>query len=222
MINMKKIILINVLLLIVLIGGGITGYYFYNQSVTYLKTENAKIDGQQVVITPPASGKIIDWVVEPGKTVNAGDKLGTIQVPPQPQLGQNDPVNVDIVAPVACTIVQQNVVKNNFVAAGTPLAYAFDLDHLWATANIKETDISDIKTGQDVDVYVDANTGSPLKGKISLIGLTTANTFSLLPSSNTTGNYTKVTQVIPVKISLEGYKGLFLVPGMNVTVRIHK
>lgn len=54
------------------------------------------------------------------------------------------------------------------------------------------------------------------------IGLTTAGTFSLLPSNNSTGNYLKVTQVIPIRISIESYKGLELVPGMNVTVWIHK
>lgn len=222
MINMKRLILINIILLVVLIGGGATGYYFYNQSVTYLKTDNAKVDGQLVSIAAPASGKLIEWVVEPGKTVNAGDKLGTVQVPPRPELGQKDPVNVDIVAPVACTLVQENIVRNSLIAAGSLLAYAFNMDQLWVTTNIKETDISDVKVGQDVDVYVDAAPGTSLKGKIARVGLTTAGTFSLLPSSNTTGNYTKVTQVIPVKINLDGYKGLNLVPGMNVTIRIHK
>jgi multidrug resistance efflux pump len=175
-----------------------------------------------VTISAPASGTLIDWAVEPGKAVAAGEKLGTIQVPPKPELEQKQPVNIDIVAPTACTIVQQTIVKNTLVGAGTSLAYAFNIDQLWITANIKETDIGDVKTGQDVDIIVDAAEGNTLTGKVNSIGLTTAGTFSLLPSSNTTGNYTKVTQVIPVKISLDGYKGLYLVPGMNVTIRIHK
>jgi len=222
MINLKRLILINILLLAVIIGGGATGYYFYNQSVTYIKTDNAKVDGQLITISAPASGTLIDWVVEPGKAVSAGEKLGTIQVPPNPQSDQKEPVKMDIVAPTACTIVQQNIVKNTLVGAGSPLAYAFNMDQLWITANIQETDIGDVKIGQDVDIFLDAAKGNRLTGKVNQIGLTTAGTFSLLPSSNNTGNYTKVTQVIPVKISLDGYKGLYLVPGMNATIRIHK
>jgi multidrug resistance efflux pump len=75
---------------------------------------------------------------------------------------------------------------------------------------------------QTVDVYVDSFPGTALTGKVDQIGLATAGTFSLLPTSNTTGNYTKVTQVIPIKISLDGYRGLGLVPGMSVSIRIHK
>ena len=70
-------------------------------------------------------------------------------------------------------------------------------------------------------MYVDAYPDTTLTGKVEQVGLTTANTFSMLPSSNATANYTKVTQVVPVKISLDS-KSVNIVPGMNVTVRIHK
>ncbi|MCB6949711.1 HlyD family secretion protein, partial [Roseburia faecis] len=53
-------------------------------------------------------------------------------------------------------------------------------------------------------------------------GKATASTFSLMPTDRSSGNYTKETQVIPVKVKLDSYGGLDLVPGMNVTVRIHK
>lgn len=98
----------------------------------------------------------------------------------------------------------------------------YDLNNLWVTANIDETKIDEIATGQDVDIYVDAFPNTTLKGKVQQIGLATAGTFSLLPSSNSTGNYTKVTQVVPVKVSIDDNKGVAIVPGMNVTVRIHK
>lgn len=124
--------------------------------------------------------------------------------------------------PTKATVVQNNVVKDSFVAAGTPLATAYDMSNLWVTANIDETKINDVATNQDVDIYVDAFPNTPLKGKVDTIGLATASTFSLLPSSNTSGNFTKVTQVVPVKITIDDTKGLNLVPGMNVTVRIHK
>jgi multidrug resistance efflux pump len=120
------------------------------------------------------------------------------------------------------TVVQQNAVTNSFVAPGVSLARGYDLGNLWVTANIEETKIEDIKVGQDVDIYVDAYPDRKFTGKVEKLGFATANTFSLLPSSNNTGNYTKVTQVIPITISIDNYNGAELVPGMNVTVRIHK
>lgn len=233
--NFRRILAVNILVLVLLVGGGLATWYFLNQQAKYLSTDNAKIDGQQVTIAATVAGKLVDWTGEIGKTYHAGDKVGSIQTAPQaPSAAAQGPtasgarpagpgpVQIDVTVPITATIVQENAVKNSVVAPGTPLAHAYDLDHLWVTANIKETNINDVKVGQDVDVYIDAYPDSVLKGKVDKIGLATSGTFSLLPSSNATGNYTKVTQVIPVTVSLEGYKGLTLIPGMNVTVRIHK
>lgn len=71
-------------------------------------------------------------------------------------------------------------------------------------------------------MYVDAYPDTTLTGKVEQVGLTTANTFSMLPSSNATANYTKVTQVVPVKISLDSAPSKNVVPGMNAEVKIHK
>ncbi|WP_018132323.1 HlyD family secretion protein [Effusibacillus pohliae] len=222
--NFRRLLAVNIIILVLLVGGGFAGWYFLNQSATYLTTDNAKIDGQPITIAATAAGQLVDWNGEVGKTYQAGERVGTIQVAggAPTAAAAAGPVRTDITFPMSATIVEQTAVKNSFVTPGTPLAHAFDLDHLWVTANIKETDINDVKVGQDVDVYVDAYLGTTLKGKVNRIGLATANTFSLLPSSNNTANYTKVTQVIPVTITFDGYKGLKLMPGMNVTVRIHK
>lgn len=90
------------------------------------------------------------------------------------------------------------------------------------TANVEETEIDEVKVGQTVDVYVDSYPDTTLSGEVEQIGMTTAGTFSMMPSSNGTANYTKVAQVIPVKVSLSQEKSLDIRPGMNVTVRIHK
>jgi multidrug resistance efflux pump len=216
--NFRRMLLVNLLILVLLVGGGIAGYYFYNRSATYLSTDNARIDGQQIAVASPGAGRLVEWTGAPGKHYAANERIGVVQV----MGAAGNPVSVDVTVPADSTIVQSSAVKNSLVGAGTPLAYAFDLDHLYVTANINETDINDISVGQDVDVYVDAFPGTILKGRVDNIGLATASTFSLMPTSNTTGNYTKVTQVIPVTIALEGYRGLALAPGMNVTARIHK
>lgn len=215
--NAKRMFLINIILLVILVGGGFVGYYYYNKSVNYLSTDNAQVAGQQVTIAAPANGKITEWNGTSGDKFKKGDTIGKIQAISDKGASSE----VDVKAPTDGTLVQSKAVKNSITAAGTPLAISYNLDDLWVTANIEETAIDDVKVGQDVDVTVDAYPNMKLNGKVEQIGLATAGTFSLLPSSNTTGNYTKETQVIPVKISLEN-AGEKLVPGMNTTVRIHK
>lgn len=215
--NARRMILINIILLIVLVGGGFTGYYFYNKSVSYISTDNAQIAGQQISIAAPTSGKLTSWDGNVGDHFNKNDKIGTIKV-----TTETGTVDMHVAVPANSTIVQSSAVANSYVAAGTSLAKSYDMSNLWVTANVDETDLNDVKVGQDVDLYVDAYPDTTLTGKVDSLGLATSATFSLLPTSNSSGNYTKETQVIPVKISIDNYGGLDLVPGMNVTVRIHK
>lgn len=215
-----RLILLNIIILIILVGGGFAAYSYYNNTVNYLSTDNAQIAGQQVTISAPASGKLTDWDAKVGDRFAKDEQIGTIF---SAGAGAGTaPSEIRITLPSASTVVQTSTVKDSFVAAGMPLAQAFDLEHLWVTANIEETRIDEVAVDQNVDIYVDAYPNTTLKGKVETIGLATSGTFSLLPNTNATGNYTKVTQVIPVKISIEDYKGLQLVPGMNVTIRVHK
>lgn len=211
-------IILNVIILLILVGGGFGAYAYYNNTVGYLSTDNAQIAGQQVTIAAPANGTLTTWNGNVGSNFSKDSTLGTIDTTD----ATGKPVTMNVTIPTNGTIVQNNAVANSFVAAGTPLAEAYDLNNLYVTANIDETNINEVAVGQDVDIYVDAFPNTPLKGKVQQIGLATAGTFSLLPSSNTTGNYTKVTQVVQVQISIDDNKGEAIVPGMNVTVRIHK
>jgi len=212
--NTRRMILLNVLIILIIIIAGFVAYYFYNQSTLYLSTDNAQIAGQQIPISAPASGKLVTWDGTQGSSFSAGQAVGKVEV------AQGKDVNVPI--PDDGTIVENDAVKNEAVAAGTPLAYAYNLKDLWVTANIKETEINNVKVGQTVDVYVDAFKGTSITGTVDQIGQATTSTFSLLPSSNDGANFTKVTQVIPVRIQIQGYQGIGLAPGMSVTVRIHK
>ncbi|OIK09417.1 HlyD family secretion protein [Bacillus sp. MUM 116] len=220
--SVKRMVLLNIIILIVLVGGGFAVYSYYNKTVNYLSTDNAQIAGQQVTIAAPANGKLTDWTGNVGDHFSKNEKIGTIVSAGTGTGAQAAPTSIDVTLPTNGTVVQTNAVKNSFVAAGTPLAQVFDLNKLWVTANIEETSIDEVAEGQSVDIYVDAFPNTTLKGTVEKIGLATSGTFSLLPSSNSTGNYTKVTQVIPVKISIDDNKGVQIVPGMNVTVRIHK
>lgn len=224
----SRIVLINVIVVLLLLGGGFAVYYYYNQSYYYVSTENARIDGQLITVSAIANGKIADWTGTVGSKFPAGQRLGGIQVagtaaPGEATKSVTTPAvtTQDIVMPANGTIVQQTVVPNSFTAAGTPLAYAYNMDNLWVSANVNETAMNNIAANQAVDVYVDAFPGTALTGKVTQIGMTTAAQFSLLPQQNTTANFTKVTQVVPLVITLDSYKGLNLIPGMSATVRIH-
>ncbi|EJY55440.1 Multidrug resistance efflux pump-like protein [Alicyclobacillus hesperidum URH17-3-68] len=212
----KRLLFIQVIIIVVVVAAGFVGYYFYHQSTQYLRTDDAQVTGQQIVIAAPASGQLSSWNGTEGTQFASGDVIGTISVPSGTRTA-----TVNITAPQTSTIVQNSAVNREFVAAGTPLAYAYNLNNLWVTANIKETQINDVHVGQAVDVYVDAYPGTSFSGVVQQIGLATASTFSLLPQTNTNANFTKVTQVIPVTIRLQTYTGQ-LAPGMSATVRIHK
>jgi len=215
---MRKIVLINILTLVILAAAGIAAYHFYDESVNYVKTDNAKVDGTQLTIASPAAGKLTTFDKQVGDEISKNDTIGEVMA----QGADGRPSKVDLKMPQDGTIVKTQATENGFVGAGTPIAYAYDMNELFVTANIKETELDGVEKGQDVDVYVDGYKDTTLKGEVEQIGFATASSFSLLPSSNGNANFTKVTQVVPVKISLSKDKSLDILPGMNVTVRIHK
>lgn len=210
--NARRLVVMNVVIILVIIIAGFLGYYFYNQSTLYLTTDDAQVSGQQIVIGAPATGKLMNWTGSTGSNVGSGNTIGQIDV-------NGKLMNVSM--PQSGTIVQNDAVDNEIVAAGTPLAYAYNMNNLYVTANIKETDIQKVKVGDAVDVYADAFPGTSITGTVSQIGLATASTFSLMPTTSTNADFTKVTQVVPVKITLQSIPS-GLVPGMSVRVRIHK
>jgi membrane fusion protein (multidrug efflux system) len=77
------------------------------------------------------------------------------------------------------------------------------LDRLWVSANFTERQITNIRVGQRAEVRIDALPGTPLKGEVVGIQPATGAQFSEVPADNTTGNFTKVVQRVPVKIALD-------------------
>jgi multidrug resistance efflux pump len=106
------------------------------------------------------------------------------------------------------------------VNPGQSLVTVYDISDTWVTANVSEIELYRIKPGQEVEIKVDSLGGAMLMGKVEGIAGATAATFSLLPQNNTTGNFIKVVQVVPVKISVDNPGNYVLVPGTSVEVRI--
>jgi membrane fusion protein, multidrug efflux system len=73
---------------------------------------------------------------------------------------------------------------------------------IFITANYKETQLDNMKVGEDVDITVDAYKGTPFHGRVESLGPASQNTFSLIPAQNATGNFVKVTQRLPVRIAI--------------------
>ncbi|AGZ25153.1 MULTISPECIES: HlyD family secretion protein [Staphylococcus] len=214
---MKKMVLINIITIIVLIVIGVVGFYFWNNATSYVSTDNAKVDGDQMKIASPASGEIKSLDVKQGDKLKKGDKVA--EVAAQGEGGQSKDMSIKM--PKDGTIVKTDGMEGSMAQAGNPIAYAYNLDDLYITANVDEKDVADIEKGNDVDVDIDGQKAT-VSGKVDQIGDATAASFSLMPSSNSDGNYTKVSQVVPVRISLDSEPSKNVVPGMNAEVKIHK
>lgn len=106
-----------------------------------------------------------------------------------------------------------------YVSPGTRLLMYHDPASVWIDANVKETDFARLKLGAPATITVDAYPGREFKGEVVRLGHAATSQFALLPSPNPSGNFTKVTQRLPVRISVSQESGL-LRPGMMVEVSI--
>lgn len=119
---------------------------------------------------------------------------------------------------------ERNLSIGELVNANQVVATLVLNQKLWVTANFKETQIENLKQGQKVTISIDALDGKEFKGKVAGFSPATGAKFSMVEPDNSTGNFVKVTQRIPVKIEFEASaKELEEVkPGMNVTVEVKK
>jgi multidrug resistance efflux pump len=209
---------------------GIVGYYRY-ESARYVKTDDARIASNVVAITPEIPGRILEWRVKEGDLVQAGDILGRQDLgsaltsgalSPQ-SLGQVASVAAEkaaIKAPIGGQVIQSTAVVGQMTAPGSSLAVLADVDGLYVAANVKEADIAKVRLGQEARIEVDAFAGREFLGRVESIGLATASTFSLLAQASGGGNYTKIVQVVPIKVAIIDRGGARLMIGMNASIRI--
>jgi len=105
-------------------------------------------------------------------------------------------------APLNGVITRKSVHVGNRVQPGEPLMAIVPTDRLYVTANFKETQLTDVRVGQPVDVEADIYPGFIYKGHVDSISIGTGAAFALLPPENATGNWVKVVQRVPVKVVL--------------------
>lgn len=127
-----------------------------------------------------------------------------------------------VTAPLAGTVSRKQVEVGQLIQPGQPLLTIVADSNGFVTANFKETQLADLKVGQAVDVEVDSYPGCVAEGKVESVSAATGARFALLPPDNSTGNFTKVVQRVPVRIAIvKGCgAGRPLRPGMSVTVHV--
>ena len=128
--------------------------------------------------------------------------------------------NAVIKAPLTGVIALKSVNIGESVTSGQPMFNIANLNDVWVAANIDETHVGKIRVGETVDFTIDAYPGTTFTGEVKEVGAATGSQFALLPTENTSGNYTKVTQKLPVKIKVTPGEKI-LKPGMSAIVSIH-
>jgi multidrug resistance efflux pump len=151
-----------------------------------------------------------------------GSMTGTSTLSPEAQKAASDLLTskAGIKSPINGEIIQTTAINGQMAATSTSLAVVANMADAYIDTNIKEVNINDVKVGQKVDISIDAFPGKSFSGKVENIGKAAESILSLLPAQNSAGNYTKVTQLTPVKISIDGSANIDLLPGMNATVKI--
>ena len=126
-----------------------------------------------------------------------------------------------ILAPVDGVVTNRTVEVGQNVAVGQEMMRIINLDDIWVTANFKETQLKHMQVGQRVSIHVDTN-GKDYNGHVQSIAGASGAIMSLLPPENATGNYVKVVQRIPVKITFDPgeTKEHVLRPGMSVEPKV--
>ncbi len=211
----RKIIILCIVTAMLITLGGVGFYYWYEKEY-FVSTEDAKVDGDLITITPQISGKLLEFNVKEGETAVKNQILGHIEAS-----GLTDE-NIEsslIRAPINGIVIKKEAEEGQYVSAGSTLAVMIDPEKIYITANIEEIKVEKLHEGQSVDIKIDQFEGKVFQGKVEYIGKASNSAFSLLPSSSS-GTFTKVVQKVPVEIELEK-NDANLLPGTNADIKIH-
>ncbi len=127
-----------------------------------------------------------------------------------------------ITSPYSGYTGRKTILEGQQVQAGQPLVSVVNTNNKWVIANFKETQVHGMYVGQPVTIEADAIPGKTFHGKIDAIAASTGSKFSLLPADNSTGNFVKIIQRVPVKIIFNERDVEELKAGMNVKVSVKK
>ena len=205
--RISKRMLVIAAIVVVLAGLGIAGYFIYEGNF-YYQTDNAKVDTMIYQLTANASGKLEKVYVNENEWVKAGQVLARVE-------------NGSLIkSPIDGAVIDVKMDEGDYVTATDVVLVVAKTSDIYITANVEETNILKIHPGQTVTVSLDAY-GQSYKGYVQDVDTVTSTRLTGSQTSFTTsGTYTKVTQLIPVKIRLLDDIDLADVIGTNATVKI--
>lgn len=125
-----------------------------------------------------------------------------------------------IKSPVNGVVAKKFIFAGDYANPGFPILSIYDTENIFVRAHLEETKMEDVRLGQTVDLEVDTYPGRCFHGKVIKIGEATGAQFMLIPRDTTTGEFTKVVQRIPIKISILDDPENLLKPGYSVTIGI--
>ncbi len=178
---------------------------FENQIISYIEFDKIEKDYHY---------SLANYKVAEATLANGIAKLGVIE-----ELLRH----TKVYAPRDGAIAKRWVVAGDVVQIGQPLFGLTDVKNIWVTANLEETKVEYLKSGDRVDIHIDAYPDRNFTGSIYVVRASAASQFSLIPPDNATGNFTKVVQRVPVKILLDipqTKDPLYLYPGMSAEIHV--
>lgn len=217
-------------LIAVIVGASIFGYDQWSKSDLsgrFVSTDDAQVVAELVQVGSINAGRIIVMHVDVGTPVIEGQVIATVDIPTMisrsditntTKLGFRDVQDqrVEVVAPRSGVIAARLAKEGDTVPAGLPIVTLMDPRQVWVVANINEGKIGRVRPGQLVDVKV-KSLGRRLVGRVETVWPVTAAT--LLPERSSSRNFSKVAQVVPIKITLDE-DHLSLIPGSSAGIII--
>lgn len=226
----KRLLFLVPILTIALAAATFFGYRYWFETTYFVFTENASVTGDLVQVGSLNAGRIVATRVDVGRTVREGQEIAVVAMPrevgstavgaaPRMGLTGTDDSLVQVYSPLNGIVAARLGHVGGTVTAGQPIYFLVDPAQVWIRANIEEANTWRVQVGQTAQIHVDA-LNRDFVGHVDAIAPASAATFSLLPANNASGNFTKVTQYVPVKIVVDDARGVVLPLGTSVEVRI--
>jgi biotin carboxyl carrier protein len=225
----KRLLLLIPILLTALCVASLLAYRYWYQTTYFVSTENASVTGDLVQVGSLNAGRIVATRVDVGRPVREGQEIAVVAMPQEvgsgmagaaPRMGitGNSDSLVPVYSPLNGIVAARMGHVGGTVTAGQPIYSLVDPRQVWIRANVEEASAWRVEVGQVAYIHADA-LNRDFVGQVDAITPASAATFSLLPGNNASGNFTKVTQYVPVKIVVDT-RGVVLPLETSVEVRI--
>ena len=224
-----KVLLSVTGLILVIVGASFGGYAWWYNSSQFVTTDDANLVADLVQVGSLNAGRIIAMNVDVGDPVVEGQVIATVDIPSvisrsgitdTTKMGFRDVQDqlVEVVAPRSGVIAARWVKEGDTVPAGEPIVSLMDPRRVWVVANIDEAKIERVRPGQPVEVDV-KSLNRTLVGRVATVSPVTVATLGPPPERSSSGNFRRVAQVIPIKITLDESPHS-LIPGSSAKIKI--